>query len=151
MNAVKGDKNYLSIGEILKCFGEMDHMHSGRPVTFYKEQNVFVDNFSLNRIINLNEGDDYKYLIANNIAKQSSRMIVRYTSLLPSNIKFLEIISHLLFYPFVVLLPSKNGSRYESIYLKKKSKIPITYNLTAEEISKANKIRSMIKAFLSLK
>ena len=47
-------KNYLSITEVLKCLGQMDHMHVGRPVTFSKEQGVIVDNFSLNRIINHN-------------------------------------------------------------------------------------------------
>lgn len=29
-------KNYLSITEVLKCLGEIDHMHAGRPVTFAK-------------------------------------------------------------------------------------------------------------------
>lgn len=43
----------------------------------------------MNRVINLNEGDNQKYLVANNIAKQSSRMVARYTSLLPTSIKYL--------------------------------------------------------------
>jgi len=29
-------KKSLNIADVLKCFGEMDHMHSGRPVTFYR-------------------------------------------------------------------------------------------------------------------
>lgn len=67
----------------------MDHMQQGRPVTYCKEQNVAIDNYSLNRVVNVNEGDPQKFLIANNIAKQSSRMVARYTSLLPLDIPYL--------------------------------------------------------------
>ncbi len=42
------------MAEILKSFGEIDHMHSGRPVTFCKEQTVAIDNYSLNRVVNVN-------------------------------------------------------------------------------------------------
>jgi uncharacterized protein YfaT (DUF1175 family) len=49
---------------------------------------VSIDNFSLNRVVNHNEGDATKYLVANNIAKQSSRMVARYTSLLPTSIRY---------------------------------------------------------------
>ena len=107
-------------------------MHVGRPVTFCREQTVTIDNYSLNRVVNYNEGDQQKFLIANNIVKQSSRMVARYTSLLPENIQHLEIIGHLLFYPFIQLVPNKSKTRYEFVQLKKKNRIPINYNLTAE-------------------
>lgn len=90
----------------------MDHMQQGRPVTFGKEQTVAIDNYSLNRVVNVNEGDNTKFLVANNIAKQSSRMVARYTSLLPTNIKYLDIIGHLLFYPFVSLVANKQKDQY---------------------------------------
>lgn len=90
----------------------MDHMNVGRPVTFGKEQAVTIDNFSLNRIVNFNENGNIKYLITNNIAKQSSRMIVRYTSVLPQNIQYIETIGHLLFYPFINLVSNKSKTRY---------------------------------------
>lgn len=64
-------------------------MHSGRPVTFTREQGVSIDNYSLNRVTNQNEGEPEKYLLTNNIAKQSSRMVARFTSLLPQNIPHL--------------------------------------------------------------
>lgn len=48
------DRNYLSPAQIFKCFGEMDHMLQGRPVTFCREQTVAIDNYSLNRVINMN-------------------------------------------------------------------------------------------------
>ena len=53
----KSEKNYLTVTEILNCFGETDHMHSGRPVTFTREQGVSIDNYSLNRVTNQNEGE----------------------------------------------------------------------------------------------
>lgn len=108
----------------------MDHMQQGRPVTFCKEQLVAIDNYSLNRVINVNEGDQQKFLIANNIAKQSSRMVARYTSLLPQDIAYLEVIGHLLFYPFIHLIPNRTRTRYEYIQLKKKHRIPLPYFLT---------------------
>jgi len=104
-------------------------MQQGRPVTFSREQSVSIDNYSLNRIVNVNEGDNPKLLIANNIAKQSSRMVARYTSLLPSDIKYLDAIGHLLFYPFVTLITNKKKNRYQFIQLKKKHRIPINFNL----------------------
>lgn len=118
-----GDDNYnseskkglLSITDVLKCFGEMDHMHPGRPVTFYRENNVHIDNFSMNRVVNLNEGDNTKYLVANNIAKQSSRMVARYTSLLPSDIKYFEVLVNLVFYPFVKISCNKQKTRYDAV------------------------------------
>jgi hypothetical protein len=48
------DKNYLPPAQVFKCFGEMDHMQQGRPVTFCKEQTVNIDNYSLNRVVNVN-------------------------------------------------------------------------------------------------
>jgi hypothetical protein len=51
---MEGDSNYLSMANILKCFGEIDHMHAGRPVTFCREQTVLIDNYSLNRVVNMN-------------------------------------------------------------------------------------------------
>jgi hypothetical protein len=101
-------------------------------------------------VINVNEGDQQKYLIANNIAKQSSRMVARYTSLLPHNILYLEIIGHLLFYPFIHLFPNRRHTRYEFIQLKKKHRIPLSYNLVDEEIKKANVIRRKLRNHLSL-
>ncbi len=108
----------------------MDHMQQGRPVTFCREQNVAIDNYSLNRVINVNEGEAQKFLIANNIAKQSSRMVARYTSLLPNNIPYLHVIGHLLFYPFIQLVPNPTRTRYEAIHLKKKHRIMLPYDLT---------------------
>jgi len=110
----------------------MDHMHSGRPVTFCREQGVIVDNYSLNRVINFNEGDNTKFLISNNIAKQSSRMVARYTSLLPTNIKYFELLAHMLFYPFVNILPNRQKTKYEFLQIKKKHKILINYNLSEQ-------------------
>jgi hypothetical protein len=77
-------------------------------------------------------------------------MVARYTSLLPQNISYLEIIGHLLFYPFVHLIPNKSKSRYEYIQLKKKHKIPLNYDLTIDEITKANVIRRILRNHLSL-
>jgi hypothetical protein len=68
---------------MLKCFGDIDHMQVGRPVTFYKEQAVTIDNYSLNRLINMNEGLNSKFLVCNTITQQSSRLMTRFTSLLP--------------------------------------------------------------------
>jgi hypothetical protein len=81
--------------------------------------------------------------------QQSSRLNCRYSSLLP-DIPHIEVIIHLLFYPFVVLLPDKKKSRYDELYLKKRTKIKITYDLTDEEIYQANEIRSMIKDLMNL-
>jgi hypothetical protein len=145
------DKSYLSPAQVFKCFGEMDHMQQGRPVTFCKEQTVSIDNYSLNRVINVNEGDPQKFLIANNIAKQSSRMVARYTSLLPHHLPYLHIIGHLLFYPFVQLIPNRNRTRYEAIHLKKRHRIPLPYELTPHEIELANQIRSGLREHLSLR
>ena len=89
MGEASSSKNYLSVSEILRCLGEMDHMQQGRPVTFHKEQTVAIDNYSLNRIVNMNEGEKSKFLVCSNIAKQSSRMVARYTSLLPLDIEYL--------------------------------------------------------------
>jgi hypothetical protein len=108
----------------------MDHMQQGRPVTFCREQNVAIDNYSLNRVINVNEGEAQKFLIANNIAKQSSRLVARYTSLLPNSIPYLHVIGHLLFYPFIQLVPNPTRTRYEAIHLKKKHRIMLPYDLT---------------------
>lgn len=77
-------------------------------------------------------------------------MVARYTSLLPENIQHLEIIGHLLFYPFIQLIPNKSRTRYEFVQLKKKNKIPLNYNLTDEEIEKANIIRRKLRNYLSL-
>jgi hypothetical protein len=77
------------MNSLLKSFGETDHMHGGRPVTFCKEQTVVIDNYSLNRVVNLNEGDAAKFMVTNNIAKQSSRMVARYTTLLPVKINYI--------------------------------------------------------------
>lgn len=119
-------KNYLTMSEILKCLGDIDHMQQGRAVTFEKQQTVCIDNFSLNRIINVNEGDCSKLAVSNNIAKQSSRMVARYTSLLP-NIKYLDIIIHLLFYPFVTIITNKKKTKYQFLQLRKAQKIKILY------------------------
>jgi hypothetical protein len=91
---------------------------------------VAIDNYSLNRAINVNEGDPQKFLIANNIAKASSRMVARYTSLLPNSISYLHVIGHLLFYPFIQLVPNASRTRYEAIQLKKKHRIILPYDLT---------------------
>ena len=60
-------------------------MHAG-IVTNWKEETVQLDNYSLNRVVNVNEGAPFKYLITNNIEKKSSRTVARYSSLLPLNI-----------------------------------------------------------------
>ena len=41
---------------------------------------------------------------------------------------------HLIFYPFVELLPDRKLTRYEKLHLFKKSKIKIQYELTDNEI-----------------
>jgi hypothetical protein len=76
-------KRFVSTQEIVSSFGEMDHMHAGRVMTFQKDQTVAVDSYSLNRVVNINEGAKYKYLITNNLSKSSSRMKARFTSQLP--------------------------------------------------------------------
>ena len=142
---------YLPVGEILKHFGETDHMHAGRPVT-WKEETVHIDNYSLNRVVNINEGADFKFLVTNNIAKQSSRMISRYTSLLPLNIKFFETVTTLLFYPFVSLSTTAERTRYNYLVLsKRRHRMPVRYSLHNNEISDANKIRVLLREYLSLK
>lgn len=79
-------------------------------------------------------------------------MVARYTSLLPTNIHYIEIIVHLLFYPFVSVTPNRKKTRYESIQLsKRKHKIPIKYNITNDEVEKANAVRTMLRDYLSLK
>jgi hypothetical protein len=126
----KSDKNYLSVPDMLKCFGDIDHIQQGRPVTFYKEQTVTIDNYSLNRIVNMNENIKSKFIICNNITQQSSRLMTRFASLLPTSIPHLDTISHLLFYPFVSIFPNKKKSRYEYIQLRRKHRIRIDYELT---------------------
>ena len=123
-------------------------MHAGRPVTFCKEHTVYVDSYSLNRVVNLNEGEPFKYLFTNNIAKQGIRMIVKYTSRLPY-IRFIEIIAHLLFYPFVSVITNTTKTRYNYVVLnRQRNKIPIKYNLTNEELIKANNIRTTLRSYL---
>ena len=78
-------------------------------------------------------------------------MITRYTSLLPANIKYIEVLSYLLFYPFVSLIKNTKKTKYEYIYIYKKIKINIPYELSNQEITKANTIRQLIKEFLLLK
>jgi hypothetical protein len=39
-------------------------------------------------------------------------MVARFTSLLPQNIPHLEIMAHLLFYPFLQVIPNKARNRY---------------------------------------
>ena len=78
-------------------------------------------------------------------------MITRYTSLLPANIKYIEVLSYLLFYPFVSLIKNTKKTKYEYIYISKKIKINIPYELSNQEITKANTIRQLIKEFLLLK
>ena len=82
-------KKYLSTQELINSFGEMDHMHAGRVMTFQKDQTVVVDNYSLNRVVNINEGAEFKYLITNNLSKQSSRMKARFMSQLPQKARHL--------------------------------------------------------------
>ena len=104
-------------------------MHPGIVVN-WKEETVQIDNYSLNRVVNVNEGASFKYLITNNIEKKSSRMMARYSSLLPLNIPYFEAVSNLLFYPFASLTTTKDKSRYDFIILsKKKHRIPIKYCL----------------------
>lgn len=147
----EGNKNFLTMGSLLKSFGETDHMHAGRPVTFTKEQTVMVDNYSLNRVVNLNEGDAAKFMVTNNIAKQSSRMVARYTTMLPVKINYIETILHLMFYPFISVTANRKKTRYESVQLsKKRHKIPIRYNISNDEIEKANEIRRFINSYLYL-
>lgn len=87
-------------------------MHVGRAVTFCREQTVQVDNYSLNRVVNMNEDGPPKFLVTNNIAKQSSRMVARFTTLLPTSIPYIETIAHLLFYPFISIGPNQKRNRY---------------------------------------
>ena len=146
------NSNYLPVPELLKCLGESDHMNVGRPVTFAKEQYVFVDNYSLNRVVNFNEGDEAKFMITNNIAKQSSRMVARYTSQLPPKVKYLETLAHMLFYPFISVSTTREHSRYDFVTLsKRKHRIPINYDLQKAELKEANQIRQQLSKYLSLK
>lgn len=136
--------------DILKCFGDSDHMHSGRAVTFAREQSVFVDNYSLNRVVNLNEGAPHKFMITNNIAKQSSRMVARYTSMFPEG-KYLQVVLNMLFFPFVTLVPNKIKSRYQALQLaRKKTKIVIGYDLSNQEVEAANQIRFLLRSYMEL-
>ena len=81
-------------------------------------------------MVNINEGESNKYLVTSNIAKQSSRMVAKYTSLLPLKVKFYETITNLFFYPFVSLSTTKEKSRYDYVVLsKRKHKVPIKYCL----------------------
>lgn len=96
-------KKFVTTQELISSFGQMDHMTAGRATSFHKNQTVLVDNYSLNRVININEGADSKYLITNNVSKQSSRMKVKFASQLPHKSKHLEVLAQLLFYPFVRL------------------------------------------------
>ena len=41
------------ISEILGELGDLDHMHPGRVVN-WKEETVQIDNYSLNRVVNVN-------------------------------------------------------------------------------------------------
>lgn len=50
----------------------------------------------------------------------------------------LETVLHLVFYPFVTLMPDKKRTKYESLYLKKKRKLYICYELSDDEILEAN-------------
>jgi hypothetical protein len=62
-------------------------------------------------------------------------MVARYTSLLPTNISYIEIIVHLLFYPFISVIPNRRKTRYESVQLsKRKHRIGIKYNITNDEV-----------------
>ena len=137
------------MNQVLPHLGDIDYMEEGNVGEFYKDQKINIDNFSINRIVGVapepsKSFPSYRYLITNTIIQQSTRLNCRYASLLP-DIPHLEIILHLLFYPFVVLLPDKKLTRYDGINLKKKSKVKINYELTDEEIIEANLIRSVIK------
>lgn len=121
-------------------------------MTFTREQTVHVDNYSLNRVVNANEGAPPKFLVTNNIAKQSSRMVARYTSLLPASVPYVETVAHLLFYPFVTIAPNADNNRYDCIQLaKRKHRILIKHDISREEVEGANEIRALLRGYLELR
>lgn len=142
--------NYLSLPEVLKCLGEMDHMGQGRPVTFTREQTVTMDYYSLNRVVNVNEDEPGKFLVASCLAKQGSRLSARYASLLPACVPHLEVLAHLLFYPFLALATNPHRTRYEHLQLRRRYRLPLPFLLTAAQVQQANHLRGMVRSYLSL-
>ena len=123
----KYSSSRFSFSELNSALGDMDLMHVGRPVTMIRDQTVFVENLSLNRLVVMNENDKPKYLVCNNLCKTSSRMNARYTSLLPNNIPHLAALAHLMFYPFLGVIPSQDKSKYQWMQLKRSHRLPIPY------------------------
>lgn len=137
---------HLTFSEMIRHLGDLDYMEEGVVSEYYKQQSVTIDNFSSNRIVSSNNPytdnsiSSYRLLISNCIMQQSSRLSCRYCSLLP-DIPHLDLILHLIFYPFIVLLPDTKMTRYQNLYLKKRCKIKMQYELTDDEIKEANEIR----------
>lgn len=144
-----GSATFVSTKEMLRYFGDIDHMQKGRPCTFSREQFVTIDNYSLNRVINVNEGEQPKLLICNTLIQQSGRLLVRFASQLPS-VPHLDVALHLIFYPFVVLVRSPNLSYFAYIQLCRKVRISIEHELTSFEIKMANHIRGQLRSFLNM-
>ena len=144
----------ISLSQVLPHLGDVDYMEEGSSSEFYKDHKITIDNFSINRVVAVasepsNNFPSVRYLVTTTIIQQSTRLTCRYSSLLP-DIPYIDIILHIMFYPFVVLSPDKKFTRYDSINIKKKSKTKINYELTEEEINEANKIRGILKDLLEL-
>jgi hypothetical protein len=115
-------------------------------MTYYKENHLYIDNYSLNRVVNINEDEERKIMMTNSFMLQNNDSLTcRYTTGLKIPIKSdnkgfgksnlnnnIHLILNILFYPFIKLKTNKKASMYESIVLKKKYNMKFTYLITSE-------------------
>ncbi len=142
------DNGIITIKELLRNLGDISYMQEGTMFTMSRDRRIVVYNFSQNRLVEVGVGRGKRFLLTNTIMQQSSRLFCRFSSLLP-DLEDIEAFSFLVFYPFICLETDPSCKKYQNIYLKSKHRIRIEYDLTAEEIEKANEVRRILRDFLT--